>query len=97
MDEETMETVTDFIFLGSKIPADGDYSHEIKDICSLEELWQTLENVLKSRDITLLQSSILPKLWFLQYGCENWTIKKAGSWRIDAFEMWCWRKLPKIH
>jgi len=56
-----------------------------------------LENVLRSRDIILLQSSILPKLWFLQYGCKNWAIKKAGSWRIDAFEMWCWRKLPKIH
>ena len=78
IDREKLGTVTDFIFLGSKIPADGDYSHEIKDICSLEELWQTLENVLKSRDFTLptkvrmVKAIVFP---VVMYGCESWTIK----------------------
>ena len=90
IDGETMETVTDFIFLGSKIPADGDYSHEIKDICSLEELWQTLENVLKSRDITLSTKVHLVKAMVfpvVMYGCESWTVKKAERQRIDDFAL----------
>ena len=84
-----METVTDFIFLGSKITADGDCSHEIKRCLLLGRKAMTnLDSVLKSRDITLPT-----KLWFFQYGCESWTIKKAEHPRIDGFELWCWRKL----
>ena len=91
--EETTETVTDFIFLGSKITADGDCSNEIKTLLLLErKAMADLDNVLKSRDITLLTSVYLVKAMFFQgimYGCQSWTIKKAEYQRIDAFELWC--------
>jgi len=100
IDGETMETVTDFIFLGSKISADGDCSHEIKRHCSLEEkLWPKLDSILKSRDITfpakvcLVKAMVFP---VVMYGCENWTIKKAERRRTDAFELWCWRRLLRV-
>ena len=95
VDGETMETVTNFIFLGSKITADGDCSHEIK-ICLLlgRKVMTNLNSILKSRDITLPSKfHIVKALVFpvVMYGCESWTIKKAESQRIDAFELWCWR------
>ena len=90
---ETMETVRDFIFLGSKITADGDFSHEMKRRLLLERKAMTnLESILKSRDITLPAKVHLVKaLVFpvVMYGCESWTIKKAERRRIDAFELWC--------
>ena len=90
---ETMETVTDFIFLGSKITADGDCSNEIKTLMLLErKTMANLDSVLKSRDITLLTRVYLVKAMFFQavmYGCESWTIKKAEHQRNDAFELWC--------
>ena len=96
IDGETMETVRDFIFLGSKITADGDCSHEIKRHLLLERKAMTkLDSILKSRDITLPTKVHLVKaLVFpvVMYGCESWTIKKAGRWKIDAFELWCWRR-----
>ena len=91
-----MQTMTDFIFLGSKITADSDSSHKLKDTCSLEEkLWPTL---LKGRDITLLTKDCIVKAMFfpvVMYGYESWSIKKAERWRIDAFELWCWRRLKR--
>ena len=97
IDGETMETVTDFIFLGSKITADSDSSHKLKDTCSLEEkLWPTL---LKSRDITLPTKVRLVKAMVfpvVMYGCESWTVKKIKCQRIDAFELWCWRRLLRV-
>ena len=97
IDGETMETVTDFIFLRSKITADGDCSHEIKRCLLLERKAVTnLDSILKSRDITLLAKVCLVKaMVFLvvMHGCESWTIKKAECWRIDAFELWCWKRL----
>ena len=97
---ETMETVTDFIFWGSKVTADGDCSHEIKKPLLLERKSMTnLHSILKSRDITLPTKVHLVKaLVFpvVMYGCESWTIKKAECQRIDAFELWCWRRLLKI-
>jgi len=91
------ETVTDFIFRGSKITADGDCSHEIKDTCSLQEKARTNpDSILKSRDITLPTYVHLVKaIVFLvvMYECENWTMKKVECQRIDAFELWCWRRL----
>ena len=93
IDGETMETVRDFIFLGSKITADGDCSHEIKRHVLLERKAMTnLDNILKSRDITLLTKVHLVKAMVfpvVMYGCENWTVKKAEHQRIDAFELWC--------
>ena len=93
IDGETMETVTDFIFLGSKITADGDYSHEIKRCLLLGRKAMTnLGSILRSRDITLPTKVCLVKaMVFLvvMYGCENWTIKKAEHQKIDAFELWC--------
>ena len=96
IDGETMETVRDFIFLGSKITADGDYSHEIKRCLLLERKAMTkLDSILKSRDITsptevhLVKALVFP---VVMYGCESWTIKKAGRQRIDAFELWCCRR-----
>ena len=88
-----METVIDFIFLGSKITADGDCSHEIK-VCLLlgREAMTNLDSVLKSRDITLLTKVRIVKAMvfpLVMYGCESWTIKKAEHRRIDAFELWC--------
>ena len=90
-----METVTDFIFLGSKITAEGDCSHEIKRCLLLGRKSMTnLDRVLKSRDITLPTKVHLVKAMVfpvVMYGCESWTIKKAEHGRIDAFELWCWR------
>ena len=97
IDGETIETVTDFIFLGSKITADGDYSHEIKRCLLLARKAMTnLDSILKSRDITLpTKVHIVKAMVFpvVMYGCENWTIKEAKHQRIDAFELWCWRRL----
>ena len=97
VDGETMEIVTDFIFLGSRITADGDCSHEIKRCFLLRRKVMTnLDSVLKSRDITLPTNVHLVKAMVfpvVMYGCESWTIKKAEHQRIDAFEPWCWRRL----
>ena len=97
IDAETVETVTDFIFLGSKITADGDCSHEIKRRSLLgRKVMTNLDSILKSRDITLptkvhlVKGMVFP---LVLYGCESWTIKKAEHQRIDAFELWCWRRL----
>ena len=99
IDEETMETVTDFILGGSKITADCDCSHEIKRCLPLGRKAMTnLDSILKSRDITLATTFCLVKAMVfpvVMYGCESWTIKKAEHRRIDAFEMWCWRKTPE--
>ena len=95
-----METVTDFIFLGSKITADGDCSHEIKRHLVLgRKVTTNLDSILKSRDITLPTKAHLVKaLVFpvVMHGCESWTIKKAECQRIDAFELWCWRRLLRV-
>ena len=97
---EQTEVVTDFIFLGSKITADSDCSHEIRRCLFLRRIVMTnLDRILKSRDITLLTKVCLVQaMVFLvvMYGCESWTIKKAEHWRIDAFELWCWRKFLRI-
>ena len=97
---ETMETVSDFIFLSSKITADGDCSHEIKRCLLLEkEVMTNLESILKSKDITLPTEVHLVKAMVfpvVMYGCESWTIKKAEPLRIDAFELWCWRRLLRV-
>ena len=93
-------TVTDFIFLGSKITADGDCSHEIKRCLLLGRKAMTnLDSILKSRDITLLTKVCLVKAMVfpvVMYGCESWTIKKAEHWRTDAFVLWCWRRLLRV-
>ena len=95
-----METVADFILGGSKITADGDCSHEIKRCLLLGRKAMTnLDSILKSRDITLLTKFHLVKAVVfpvIMYGCESWTIKKAGCWRIDAFELWCWRRHLRV-
>ena len=100
IDGETMETVTDFIFLGSEITADSDCSHEIKRCFLLGRNAMTnLDSILKSRDITWLTKVHLVKaIGFLvvMYGCESWTIKKAEHQRIDAFEFWCWTRLLRV-
>ena len=100
IDAETMETVRDFIFLGSKITADGDCSCEIKRHLLLGRKAMTnLNNMLKSRNITLLTKVCLVKATVfpvVMYGCESWTIKKAEHRRIDAFELWCWRRLLRV-
>jgi len=97
---ETMETVTDFILLGSKLTADGDYSHEIKGCLLLGRKAMTnLDSILKNRDITLLTKAHLVKAMVfpvIMYGCESWTIKKAECWRIDAFELWYWKRLLRV-
>ena len=97
IDEETMETVTDFIFLGSQITADCDCSHEIKRCLLIERKAMTnLDSILKSRDITFLTKVCIVKVMVFPvvlYGCESWTTKKAECQRIDAFELWCWRRL----
>ena len=94
-DGKTMETVTNFIFLGSKI-TDGDCSHEIKRRLLLgRKVMTNLESILKSRDMTLPTKVHLIKA-MVMYGCESWTIKKAESQRIDAFELWCWRRLLRV-
>ena len=95
-----METVKDFIFLGSQITADGDCSHEIKRLLLLGRKAMTiLDTILKSRDISLLAKVHLVKAMVfpvVMYGCESWTIKKIECQRIDAFELWCWRRLLRI-
>ena len=95
-----METVADFIFSGSKITADGDCSHEIKRRLLLgRKVMTNLDSMLKSRDITLPTKVHLVKAMafpVVMYGCESWTIKKAECQRIDAFELWCWRRLLRI-
>ena len=100
IDGETMETVRDFILGGSKITADGDCSHEIKRHLLLRrKVMINLESILKSRDITLLTKVHLVKAMVfpvVMYGCESWTIKKAEGRRIDAFELWCWRRLLRV-
>ena len=97
---ETMEIVTDFIFLGSKITADGDCSHEIKRHLLLGRKAMTnLDSILKSRDITLPIKVLLVKALIspvVMYGCESWTIKKAECQRVDAFELRCWRRLLRV-
>ena len=95
-----METVTDFICLGSKITADGDCSHEIKRCLLLERKAMTkLDSILKSRDITLpTKVSLVKTMVFpvVMYGCESWTVKKAEHQGIDAFELWCWRRFLRV-
>ena len=100
IDGETMETATDFILGGSKITADGDCSHEIK-ICLLlgRKVMTYLDSIFKSRDITLPTKVCLVKAIVfpvVMYGCESWTVKKAECRRIDAFELWCWRRLLRV-
>ena len=100
IDGETMETVRDFIFLGSKITADGNCSHEIIRLSLLgKKAITNLDSILKARDITLLTKVHLVKAMvfpIVMYGCKSWTIKKAEHWRIDAFELWCWRRLLRV-
>ena len=100
IDGETVETVSEFIFWGSKITADGDCSHEIKR-CLLfgREIMTNRDSILKSRDITLPTKAHLVKAVIfpvVMYGCESWTVKKAEHRRIDAFELWCWRRLLRV-
>ena len=100
IDGETVETVTDFLFLGSKITADGDCNHEIKR-CLLprRKSMTNLDSMLKGRDITLTTKVHLVKPMVfpvVMYGCESWTTKKAEHQRIDAFELWCWRRLLRV-
>ena len=100
IDGETVETVSDFIFLGSKITADGDCSHEIKRCLLLgRKVITNLDSILKSRDITLSTKVRLVKAMVfpvVMYGCESWTLKKAESQRIDVFEMQCWRRFLRV-
>ena len=99
IDGETMETVTDFVFLDSKITADGDCSHKIKRRLFLGRKAMTnLDSILKSRDITLLTRVHLVKamVFPVMYACESWTVEKAEHQRIDTFELWCWRRLLKV-
>ena len=100
IDRETIETVRDFIFLGSKITAGGDCSHEIKRCLLLgRKVMTNLNSILKSKGVTLLTNAHLVKAMVfpvVMYGCESWTIKKAEHQRIDAFEVWCWRRLLKV-
>ena len=101
IDEETVETVSDFILGGSKITADGDCSHEIKKRLLLgKKVMTNLDSIFKSRDITLPSKVCLVKAMdfpVVMYGCESWAGKKAEHQRIDAFELWCWRRLLRVH
>ena len=93
------ETAADFIFLGSKITTDGDCSHEIRFLLLGRKVMTNLDSIFKSRDISLPTNVRLVKAMVfsvVMYGCESWTIKKAGCWRIDAFELWCWRRLLRV-
>ena len=97
---ETVETVSDFVFLGSKITTDGDCSHEIKRRVVLgRKVMTNLDSIFKSRDITwptkvhLVKAMVFP---VVMYGCQSWTVKKAEHQRIDAFELWCWRRLLRV-
>ena len=100
IDGETVQTVSDFIFLGSKIAVDGYCSHEIKRRLLLgRKVMTNLDSILKSRDITLPTKVRLVKAMVfsvVMYGCESWTVKKAEHWRIDAFELWYWRRLLRV-
>ena len=100
IDGETMEKVRNFIFLGSKITADGDCSNEIKRCLLLgRKVMTNLDRIFKSRDITLPKKVRLVKAMVfpvVMYGCESWTMKKAERQRIDAFELWCWRRLLRV-
>ena len=100
IDGETMETVRNFIFGGSKITADGDCSHEIKrHLILVRKAMTKLDSILKSRDITLSTKVCVVKAMVfpvVMYGCESWTLKKAEHQRIDAFELWCWRRLLRV-
>ena len=100
IDRETVEIVADFIFLSSKITADGDCSHEIKRHSLLgRQVMTNLDSILKSRDKTLPRKvHLVTAMVFpvVMYGCESWTVKKAERQRIDAFELWCWRKLLRV-
>ena len=100
IDGETVETVADFILLGSKITADGDCRHEIKRCLLLgRKVMTNLGSILKSRDITLPTKVCVVKAMLfpvVMYGCESWTIKKAERQRINAFELWCWRRLLRV-
>ena len=100
IDGETMEIVTDFIFLDFKITADGDCSHEIKRCLLLgRKLMTKLNSILESRDVTLpTKVHVVKAMAFpvVMYGCDSWTIKKAEHRRIDAFELWCWRRLLRV-
>ena len=100
IDGETIETVTDFIFMGSKITVDSDYSHEVKSLLLLgRKAITNLDSILKSRDITLPTKICLVKAMVfsvVMYGCESWAIKKPEHLRIDAFEQWCWRRLLRV-
>ena len=100
IDGETVETVSDFIFLSSKITADGDYSYEIKRCLLLgRKVMTNLDSIFKSRDtafptkVRLVKAMVFP---VVMYGCESWTVKRAESRRIDAFELWCWRRLLRV-
>ena len=100
IDGETVETVSDFIFLGSKITADGDCSHEMKRRLLLgRKVMTNLDSILKNRDITLptkvrvVKAMVFP---VVMYGCKSWTVKKAERRRINAFELWCWRKVLRV-
>ena len=100
IDGETVETVSDFIFWGSKITADGDCNHEIKRLLLLgRKVMTNLDSIFKSRDVTLptkirpVKAMVFP---VVMYGCESWTVKKAEPRRIDAFEVWCWRRLLRV-
>ena len=99
MDAETVETVADFIFGGSKLTADGDCSYEIKrHLLPGRKVMTNLDRILKSRDITLSNVHLVKAMIFpvVMYGCESWTVKKAEPRRIDAFELWCWRRLLRV-
>ena len=100
IDGETMETVRDFLILGSKITTDGDCSHEIKRLLLLgRKVMTKLDSILRSRNITLSTKVHLVKAMVfpvVMYGCESWTIKKAEHRRIDAFDLWCWRRLLRV-
>ena len=100
IDGETVETVADFLFLGSKITADGDCSHEIKRCLLLGmKVMTNIDSILKCRDISLSAKVLLVKAMVfpvVMYGCESWTLKKAEYRRIDAFEVWCWRRLLRV-
>ena len=100
MNGETFETVADFIFLGSKITVDGECSHEIKSRLLLgRKVMTNLDSILKSRDITLPTKVHLVKAMVfpvVMYGCESWTVKKAECRRIDAFELWCWKRFLRV-
>ena len=100
IDGEAVETVRDFIFMGSKITAGSDCSHEIKrHLLFARKVMTNLDNILKSRDITLLTKVCRVKAMVfpvVMYGCESWTIKKAEHKRTDAFELWCWRRLLRV-